>query len=168
MNKKITHLLIIPFSVLSLLLVQLSCESAPATRAEEKDPVSEVKKPEEVFKNNVRFEAVDIGDANPSLDKTVYYKLYINKELTTKTPPGLFFQNKKVSLNLSKGKHLLYVERWQLEKRNNNDLPEYYRANNIWQMKSPMYMLIPNRGITNIQFGYDHAKRSFYLKQFVP
>jgi len=168
MNKIILKYVLLAFS---MIFVHVSCESTPDTRETKNTNTIEdtekdlITKTEIIVKENIRFESVDIGDADPKLDKTVYYKIYINKELTAKTPAGLFFQKKNFKLNLSEGKYLFFAERWQLEKRKGHELAEYYRANNIWQMKEPVYLKVTPGGITKVHFGYDHDQRKFYINK---
>ena len=141
------------------------CKTTEELVKKDQTVVEEIKKPLFAIKDNVRLEAVDIGDADPKKDKTVYYKIYINKEILAKTPAGFFFQKKSVKLNLEEGKYLFFAERWQLEKRKDVDLPEYYRANNIWQMKAPVYLTVKQGQLMSVKFGYDHGKRKFYLNE---
>ena len=113
---------------------------------------------------NVFFNCIDKGKADPSEDKTIYYKIYLDRELAAKTTSGLFFQKKKLSLRLSAGRYLFFAERWYLEESGDNEIPEYKRANNVWQMK-PMYIDIPEgQDSFEMTFGIDHDTKEFYYK----
>ncbi|MDH4201022.1 MAG: hypothetical protein OEV66_11690 [Spirochaetia bacterium] len=113
---------------------------------------------------NVFFESQDKGSANPEEDIQVYYKIFIDKELAAKTTSGLFFQKKKLELHLAPGRYLFMAERWYLEESPESEMPEYKRANNVWQMK-PMYIDIhENSEPFKMIFGIDHDKKEFYYK----
>lgn len=118
----------------------------------------------EVQYENAQFESMDRGKSDPLEDRTVYYKIFLDKELTAKTPSGLFFQRKKLDLHLSPGRYLFFAERWVLEESAEGDVPEYKRANNVWQMK-PIYIDIPeNPQLFKMIFGIDHDNKEFYFK----
>ena len=113
---------------------------------------------------NVFLESQDRGSSNPEDDRTIYYKIYLDKELAAKTSSGLFFQKKKLSLRLDPGKYLFFAERWYLDDSSGDDVPEYKRANNVWQMK-PIYIEVPEKPDTlKIIFGMDHDHKEFYHK----
>ena len=115
--------------------------------------------------NNVVFESADRGTTDPSGDKLVYYKIILNKELAAKTESGLFFQSKPAELELPPGRYLVLLERWYLYESEEQEVREYRRANNIWQMQAPVYIDIPENIIESVlYFGYDHDQRKFYLE----
>lgn len=117
-----------------------------------------------VNRENVVLESQDRGAANPEEDRTIYYKIFLDKELAAKTTSGLFFQKKKLSLHLTPGRYLFFAERWYLEESSDNEVPEYKRANNVWQMK-PMYIdVLESPDTLKIIFGMDHDQKEFYFK----
>ncbi|MDH4263734.1 MAG: hypothetical protein OEV78_11875 [Spirochaetia bacterium] len=139
----------------SILLIIAGCDSIVKTD----HPSKIIKKHENVF-----FESQDTGSANPEDDRTIYYKIFLDKELVAKTNSGLFFQKKKLNLHLDAGRYLFFAERWYLEESNENDVPEYKRANNVWQMK-PIYIDIHDDPETfKIVFGINHDVKEFYYK----
>jgi hypothetical protein len=131
----------------------VNCESLVHRKIEEK---------KEPFPENVFLESIDRGNPDPADDRTIYYKIYLNKEVAAKTTSGLFFQRKKLSLNLPRGRYLFFAERWYLEESSEEEVPEYKRANNVWQMK-PVYIDIPGTPeFFKMTFGIDHDKKVFY------
>jgi len=120
-------------------------------------------------RDNLYINSIDRGEVNPDQDTLVYYKIFINKELSAKTEAALFFQSKKNSFRLPEGKYLFFVERWELEKRTGDDgetVQEYRRSNNVWQMGSPIYVeIFKDKSFVDINFGYDHSARLFYLEK---
>jgi hypothetical protein len=154
--KKITG--IFPFIV--LIIYSGSCKSFEKSiiDSSEKSEKGKIEKLE-----NVVFIAIDRGSSDPADDKTVYYKIYLNKELVLKTSSGLFFQKKSASLTLEPGRYLFFAERWYLDEDPEIEVPEYKRANNVWQMK-PVYLDVPEPP-QNIKavFGIDYDKSGFYL-----
>ena len=126
-----------------------------------------IEKPTTKLKENVHIVAIDLGMADPSKDKNIYYKIYIDREPVAKTTAGLFFHKKKMSMKMEAGRYLFMAERWELDDQN-KEIPEYRRSNNIWQMSQPVYIDVPNRGALEIQLGYDHSTRKFYIKTNAP
>jgi len=119
------------------------------------------------LKENVHIIAIDHGNTDPSKDRNIYYKIFIDREPVAKTTSGLFFHKKRVSMKLETGRYLFKAERWELDTQN-KEMPEYRRSNNIWQMPEAIYIDVPDRGALEIQLGYDHSARSFYLKTNAP
>jgi len=115
--------------------------------------------------NNLVFEAFDKGETDPSKDQLVYYRIVLNREPAAKTESGLFFQIKDAELKVPPGRYHLYLERWYMYEDKNRGIMEYRRANNIWQMRSPVYLDIDG-DIDEylIMFGYDHDKKEFYFE----
>ena len=114
--------------------------------------------------DNVFLESRDKGVVDPEEDRTIYYKIYLNKEIAAKTSSGLFFQKKKLSLRLSPGRYLFFAERWYLDESPESSMREYKRANNVWQMKL-MYIDIPEGGEPfKMTFGIDHDRKEFYYE----
>ncbi|MES0490427.1 MAG: hypothetical protein ABUK01_10570 [Leptospirales bacterium] len=126
-----------------------------------------VERPLKKLKENIHILAMDRGTANPSKDKNIYYKLFIDREPVAKTTAGLFFHKKKVFLKLEPGRYLFKAERWELDEAD-KEIPEYRRSNNIWQMSEAVYIDVPDRGAVEIQLGYDHSARSFYITTNAP
>ena len=150
MKKQIVKILFLSFSV-----IFLNCESA-----EKKDQL--IKK--EYGYYNVHLESQDRGIAKPEEDRTVYYKIFLDRELAAKTSSGLFFQKKQLNLHLNFGRYLFFAERWYLEESSESDVPEYKRANNVWQMK-PIYIDIPEKSeLFKMIFGIDHNTKEFYYE----
>lgn len=147
--------LFIPFFVFGAFTMIPGCSSS-----DKKDQAAK----KDAGKENIFFESQDRGTANPEEDRTIYYKIYLDKELAAKTTSGLFFQKKKLNLHLPAGKYLFFAERWYLEETPENEVPEYKRANNVWQMK-PVYIDIPENPETfKMTFGIDHDIKEFYYK----
>jgi hypothetical protein len=110
---------------------------------------------------NLVLVSKDRGEIPPGEDNSIYYRIYLNKEYTQKTPSGLFFQEKRTEMILSPGKYLVFPERWEL-RSGNDGLPEFQKSNNRLQEREGFYVTIPEKGIVTVTFGFDHKSKSTY------
>lgn len=113
------------------------------------------------LQDNIIFHSIDRGNIDPSEDNTVYYRIFSNKELYRKTPSGLYFESKKISSQMEPGRYLIRLERWELRNAKSG-LPEFQKANNIYQHHEPFYLNIPEDQNVVISFGFDHKLKKIY------
>lgn len=127
---------------------------------------------EAVPKGGVTFISMDRGES-PSAPSAVFYKIYINDELATKTESGGSFEKKRAELKLPPGVYLVFSERWELQGASSGATSgatagtekKFIRANNIKQMKEPLELVIGEKGAkVEIYFGFDYSERSFYIE----
>ncbi len=111
--------------------------------------------------HNLVLVSKDRGEIPPGEDNSIYYRIYLNKEYTQKTPSGLFFQEKRTAMILSPGKYLVFPERCEL-RSGSDGLPEFQRSNNRLQEREGFYVTIPEKGIVTVTFGFNHKSKSTY------
>jgi len=110
----------------------------------------------------------DRGVPPASQNRQLFYKIYVNEELTAQTGSALPGTEKSATLHLRPGKYWIYAERWTLSAGapGSEESPgQYQRANNVWQMKTHVEVVIVENRRQMVRFGFDHTSRRFYWQQ---
>lgn len=114
-------------------------------------------------KDRIILFSKDRGEPSASQNRLVYYKIFINEELITQTASGLPGTEKSATLPLKPGKYWLYAERWIFSSSELQEDPgSYERANNVWQMKTHIEIVVEKGKPMVFNFGFDHKTRKFY------
>jgi len=108
---------------------------------------------------NVQLIAHSPGIDDPSLDRRCYYKVFINKMEEGRTETALDSQKKYFKMSLPPNRHLLRVEKWVLDEKNE----KYVKLNNIDQPKPGfIYFDVPENRIVTIELKVNRDGKAEY------
>jgi ankyrin repeat protein len=113
---------------------------------------------------NFKLICTDINIKNPASDNRSYYKVIIDKEDSGRTSIALESQTKEFKSSLSINKHLIRIEKYELNKKKKR----YNKLNNIDQPKpNYFYVDVPEDRIVVLKVVNDHAgRKAEYLVEF--
>ncbi len=118
------------FILCGMLALFAACVSAPpvqtAGQEEKASQIVTYKRPAEF---NLRFKAYTVNMKDPSMDRRCYYRVFVDKVEIGRTSTGLESQFTVFDAAVSVNRHLLEVEKWVLNPREN----QYVKLNKIDQ-----------------------------------
>ncbi len=95
---------------------------------------------------------------NPQYDTQGFYRIFIDQTREERTTIALRSQKREWKGKLSLDRHLLRIERWELDKTTKN----YLRAKNLLQLKpSQFYVTIKEGKLTRIHYILENQGTSF-------
>lgn len=126
-----------------LLYVLSGCSHAPDTIS------TETEKDIRDINTNLRVVVYNDEITDPKDDYRSFYKVFINKIEEGRTTIGLESQKKVFEIYLSPNRHLVHIEKWILDEKNNR----YVKVNNVDQPKPDFaYVDVQEHKILELNF----------------